>query len=591
VNPERDAARARPTGGQLAFAFVLLVWLALLVRAHVFVAAHAARFPIGDDVAIWGLTPPLGDFSWQSLWALHNEHRVPLPRLVLFGLYRLTGDLRSGMYLELELLGLIALALLLCARRLRGRSSLADVFFPLVWLHTGNAENLLSSWQLVETLPIALVSALLLVAAGSSRTLVGATWALILPLCGGVGIVQLPAWIAWLALAARSGWRSQDRAERRASRILLGLLGVLALVCAGYLVGFRHPGHVYTSSPAQVLSTGSALLALAIGPAGETGWPAACVFVLLVLVATACLLAARLRRAADERLRAAGLLASLAGTLCLVLVVSVARGDAGWRAGFADRYVSLSAPLLCSAYLAWTLYGKGNQRRIACAALALAAGAAWPWNERHGQDYGERRHAQAQRFETLAHERAPVGRIVAHYSSEFGVAPEIARSLLRLFAVEGRPPFDGGCAPSAAAFEFPALRAYPARIESPSPTRNTLSSDDAVLLVEAPCRIRLPLRREDRELRGSFGIPDLLVESRRSRPLRFAIELAPEGGPRITLLERVLDANTLAADRGPQPFVCELPPHAAGEVLLGAEPVNESDAGLGWTSWSEVELR
>src|SRR5690349_3755294 len=195
----------------MAFAFVLLVWLGLLIRAHVFIAANAARFPIADDVAVFGLAQPLGDFSWESLWALHNEHRVPLPRRVLHALSEGTGDLRAVMYRELELLGLVALAMILCARRLRGRASFADVFFPLVWLHVGNAENLLSSWQMVETLQVALVSALLLVALSSARPLLGGGFALLLPLCGGVGILQLPAWFAWLVF-------------RRVHLVLLGLL-------------------------------------------------------------------------------------------------------------------------------------------------------------------------------------------------------------------------------------------------------------------------------------------------------------------------------------------------------------------------------
>jgi hypothetical protein len=583
--------------GQLAFAFVLLVWLALLVRAGVFVASDAARFPIADDVAIWGLTPPLGDFSWESLWALHNEHRVPLPRLILFGLSELTGDLRSGMYLELALLGLSALALLLVARQLRGRSSFADVFFPLVWLHTGNAENLLSSWQLVETLPIALVCVLLALAASSARplrsprALLASGCALCLPLCGGVGLVQLPAWAAWMAFAARSGWRSEVESERRAARILLGSLCVLGIVCAGYLSGFSHTGHVYTSSPGDLLPTSGALLALALGPAAESWWPASCALVLLALLSTLVVLGGRLRRERAERLRVFGLLAALAGTITLVLVVAVARGNIGYQAGFADRYVSLTAPLLCSAYLAWTIYGNRLQRGIACATLALALAAAWPQNEAHGREYGERRRAAAERFETLARERAPVGEILAHYSRTFVVAPEIARVLLRLFAVEGRPPFDGGRAPPEAAFEFPALRAFPARVESASPSRNTLADRDAVLLVEAPLAIRLPLRAEERWLRGRFGIPELLIAPRRSRKLRFTIELAPQAGEHVQLLERVLDSNNLEADRMLQALEIELPAHAAGELVLRAEVVDPAEPGLRWTAWSAIELR
>jgi len=64
---------------------VLLVWLALLVRAHFFVP-RTRRASDRDDVAIWGLTPPLGISAGRACGAAQRA-RVPLPRLVLFGLY------------------------------------------------------------------------------------------------------------------------------------------------------------------------------------------------------------------------------------------------------------------------------------------------------------------------------------------------------------------------------------------------------------------------------------------------------------------------------------------------------------------------
>ena len=141
---------------RLAGALVGAVWLALLVNALRFVAVYGSELPIEDDLEVPDILRN-GGLSWSFLWSQHNEHRNPISRLIQFGLYRLTGDIRSGMYFEVLLLALLALAMIVAARRLRGHASWTDLVFALLWMHTGNSENLLMGHQISLMLPITLV--------------------------------------------------------------------------------------------------------------------------------------------------------------------------------------------------------------------------------------------------------------------------------------------------------------------------------------------------------------------------------------------------------------------------------------------------
>jgi hypothetical protein len=76
LDPDRGAAL-----------FVWITWVVMLLGVLTFVAKYATNVPLHDD---WdGLVPVLnGDqpvtAAW--LWSQHNEHRVPLPRLLLLAL-------------------------------------------------------------------------------------------------------------------------------------------------------------------------------------------------------------------------------------------------------------------------------------------------------------------------------------------------------------------------------------------------------------------------------------------------------------------------------------------------------------------------
>ena len=80
--------------------FVWGGWALMLLATLMFVMRYGSNIPYGDE---WWMVPQLtGDkpvnASW--LWEQHNEHRNPLPKLILVGLFRLTGDFRARDVLE-----------------------------------------------------------------------------------------------------------------------------------------------------------------------------------------------------------------------------------------------------------------------------------------------------------------------------------------------------------------------------------------------------------------------------------------------------------------------------------------------------------
>src|SRR5262245_48403078 len=122
---------------------LLLLWVAMTAGACAYVARSTSRVPYADDLEFCDLVTNSAQQSWDWYWQPANEHRVVLPRAFLVLLLRAFGDIRAGMYFQIALQSALALALMLFARKLRGRSSAADAFFPLFLVHWGNPENLL----------------------------------------------------------------------------------------------------------------------------------------------------------------------------------------------------------------------------------------------------------------------------------------------------------------------------------------------------------------------------------------------------------------------------------------------------------------
>jgi hypothetical protein len=134
-SPSLQKPRGRLACG--ANCFVWCVWGVMLLAALAFVWKFGSNIPYWDE---WGQMVPIlagekpVNVAW--LWSEHNGHRIPLPKLLLLAAYKLTGsDFRVGMYANVLALGALAFTMIRVAKALRGGSSYADAFFPLVLLH------------------------------------------------------------------------------------------------------------------------------------------------------------------------------------------------------------------------------------------------------------------------------------------------------------------------------------------------------------------------------------------------------------------------------------------------------------------------
>jgi hypothetical protein len=102
--------------------------------------------------------------SARWLWSQHNEHRIPLPKLLLLGLYQISqNDFRAAMYVNALALSGLTAALIIGAKQLRGSTSYNDAYFPLALLHWGHSGNLLSGFQIQLVVSVVLAVTLLLI--------------------------------------------------------------------------------------------------------------------------------------------------------------------------------------------------------------------------------------------------------------------------------------------------------------------------------------------------------------------------------------------------------------------------------------------
>jgi hypothetical protein len=126
---------------RLTVVLVWTTWLGSTLLALGVVVRRAMPLPYADDwdmVVPAMLRPALLASKW--LWSQHNEHRVPLLRLVNYVATRLSrGDFRALPLVNAVLLSAIAAFTIVQLRRWRGRTLLVDAMFPLLFLQLENA--------------------------------------------------------------------------------------------------------------------------------------------------------------------------------------------------------------------------------------------------------------------------------------------------------------------------------------------------------------------------------------------------------------------------------------------------------------------
>ncbi len=416
---------------------LLAGWAVFTLGALGFVAVLGTNAPYADE---WEFVPALlgHEPAVPWLWKQHNEHRMPLPRAVVFAYFRLTHDFRAGMLLQVAMLSALALGLMRLADALRGRPHWADAFFPVSLLHIGHWENLVMGYQVCFVLFCALATGLTVVAlrttkanAARSGVLAGVLL-LLLALTGGSGLAVVPPVAAWLVYLAVGVWRGG--AKGRA--LLLLALAALPLAYLGvYFQGYqRPPGHPAPSTdPLAVARVSGEVLAVSFGMGLSAVWFVVAPALVAVGCATLVLL---LRRWTEPESRPAivGLLAVAAGVTGVALAVGVGRGAWGGGMGLWSRYSMLTWPLLATTYLVWVKLG----RKWVPVALCVTAALAFPGNTGVGMMSGASVKSEYNAIEADHAAGLSPEQILRAEELRYERAPEHAKPAIVLQGVEGR---------------------------------------------------------------------------------------------------------------------------------------------------------
>src|SRR5262245_29257198 len=123
--------------------FVWSVWGIALAAMLVLAMSYAVNIPWADE---WDYAPVIGGtlpLSFPVLWEQHNEHRVPLPKLIWFASLRLShNNFRFLSFLHILAFASLSAALIVVAKRVRGHTTISDAFFPLMVLNPAQYQNL-----------------------------------------------------------------------------------------------------------------------------------------------------------------------------------------------------------------------------------------------------------------------------------------------------------------------------------------------------------------------------------------------------------------------------------------------------------------
>jgi hypothetical protein len=328
------------------------------------VAFRGRKYPYTDD---WALVPFLTGqepvtLGW--LWAETGNHRIPLVKVAFVALYNrfTTYDFRLGVVVNVLALAALAGGLMLMARRLRGSTAYSDAFFPLTILQWGLAATWWNfglhyvCWLLVATAFLAII---LRHERGMSDgyALLSAASVVLLPLCGTIGLVLVPALAVWLLIVGCLEWRAENGNRRAALVAALGAGGSLTIALIS-LVGLT-TGSVYRGvDPSAILTVSVIFLSGEFGRAFSgfrlAPWP---FFMPCLALASAVALIRAIQSREVERRRGSGLLLFLAAMVCLALAVGFGRGGRDWQTpGVRDHYAILAVPLLIWAHFVWILY-------------------------------------------------------------------------------------------------------------------------------------------------------------------------------------------------------------------------------------------
>jgi hypothetical protein len=383
---------------ETAASVVWIIWAAMAAAALAYVLRFGSNVPFWDEWTMVDVLDGSKPANFQWLWSPHNGHRLPLPRLVLLALYKLSGaDFRVGMYFNVAALSSAAAALIWGSQRMRGgKLSVTDAVFPLLLLNWGHYENLLWSWQTTQVLPIMLVCVVLAVIAAyglapsRAAALVAGVAVVMLPLSGVPGLAFAPALAVWAAASGAMAFRLHRRS--RAAALWTAAAVTIALVVV-YFYGYTS-GVIAAAHERAILRTSVKFIVGGFGPVVRGVVPAIALTVATLLLVTGAALGWAVVRRNERAQLAISLLFFFGGAACLVVAFAIG------RAGVAllRRYSTLAAPLWCAAYLAWPSCAGPKVATLAQRAIFTAVLLITPLNLRAGLHYARDYHARMEQF-------------------------------------------------------------------------------------------------------------------------------------------------------------------------------------------------
>jgi hypothetical protein len=417
---------------------VASVWTAILAVALDLVYRYGTRtLPQNDEVWVLYDSGPGIHLHW--LWSTWAEHRIPLAKLIWKGVLELTGyDFRFGNFLTVLALGAVAGAMMWTARKIRGRTILADSFFPLAIINLGQAQVFL--WWCSVNHVLAPIVAMLLLAAlvlyGNDLNSAHILWIgvalVVLVLCGSDGlpyVAVLAVWLFWIGIKREYGaW--------------VFLPSVIALVLlAAYFANYTPyfpvndpptvpswppPAGLYGSTIASLQILGAGLGVATKSYALVWGFG---VF-LLGFITAAVLIHRALKHPAD-RFRTLGLLSFLIASAVLVFFIGRFRAGMGLDYIYQGQYLILVVPALCCMYFAWEIRG-GIPARLIQWGLVFVLAVLLPLNSRAAVRIGHDIQQKTTAFERDVRKGVPASVLAERYfASDVVPRPEKLTMILK----------------------------------------------------------------------------------------------------------------------------------------------------------------
>jgi hypothetical protein len=599
--PSSAARESRAaTWDRWSFAVAFGVWLAATIWTFVFVALYTTPIPAADDLELVAMVDPDWTPTWTYFWAQANEHRILLPRVVYYGLLQLTHDFRAAMHCQVFVQSVLALSLILFVRRLRGRSSFADAFFPLLLLSWGEAGNLVLGLQIATAFATALVCVFVMLAMRRPgpptrwTAVAMAVCMLLMTLDGGFGLMQLPALMLWAAGCAWWLLRRPDSASKKTGGVLAAGILLALGVTAFYFVGFFFPPALpHSRNPLDILRTALQFLSVNFGPTSDTR-RLFCQTLTVLFVGAALFVAVRAWWRGTERWRAAAVLCGMGASFTIALSIGVSRGALADDSGLSNRYVILAAPVFLVAYLGLSLLAPRWLERTAQGVMCLALVAVLPANFDFGYNYGTFHRYLGKHLVENMRNGVPLPEYAQAHFGGFYPDPEGFLTRFEVLRRAKHPPFvDITEDPEWGGLDEKSMFIpRPRSIETPKSLIRTVYGARSMTL-RADSAIVLEAFAGATELEATYGMLPIAWEGTftndaHSGGIRVSVEFRPEKGEPRVLFERELQPHARAEDRGVQKLKVAIPEERPAELVLMTRHLTEKRRQLDWSFWREV---